>query len=196
MTKQTKYEFDKYLDAEKVEAIKHTDGPLLIIAGPGSGKTKTLVEKVVYLVLEKGLKAEEILIATFTQKAASELITRISNRIIDCGIKFNLNEMYIGTLHSIFLRILEENRIHTDLSRNYRMLDDFELNYLIYENIKRFEEIENCRLILGEKEETSNWTKSERVLKNVSKISKELLDIKELKKSEDAVILALAEFYE
>ena len=58
------------------EAILHTDGPLLIIAGPGSGKTFTLVERVVYLITELHVAPEELLVVTFTEKAARELITR------------------------------------------------------------------------------------------------------------------------
>ena len=58
-------------DSDKIEAITHTDGPLLIIAGPGAGKTKTLVERIVYLILN-GTDAESIMVATYTEKAAKE----------------------------------------------------------------------------------------------------------------------------
>ena len=92
-----------------VDPITSTEKPLLIIASPGSGKTYTLVERTLHLVKE-GVKPENILVATFTEKAAKELVTRISNRLFDLNVKVNLNEMYIGTLHSIFLRFLEENR--------------------------------------------------------------------------------------
>lgn len=63
---------------EQKKVIQHTDGPTLIIAGPVAGKTFTLVKRVVYLIVEKGVKPESILIATFTEKAAKELITRIT----------------------------------------------------------------------------------------------------------------------
>ncbi len=189
-----KYIFDKNLDKEKLKAIKHTKGPLLIIAGPGSGKTKTLVEKVIYLIIEKKLKAEEILIATFTQKAANELITRISNRIIESNIKCNLNEMYIGTLHSIFLRLLEEFREFTNLKKNYRMLDDFDLKFLIYENVDKFSEIENVKDLIGES--ISKSVRTENILKYVGKIAEETYNLEDLKNSNDATIIALVELYE
>lgn len=70
-------------NAQQIEAIKHTDGPLLIIAGPGTGKTFTLVKRIVYLITEKGVQPEEIMVATFTEKAAKELITRITNELYD-----------------------------------------------------------------------------------------------------------------
>ena len=91
---------------EQINAIKQTDGPVLIIAGPGTGKTFTLVKRVVYLISEKGVQPENILIATFTEKAAKELITRISNELLKLDITVNVNDLYIGTLHSICLRSL------------------------------------------------------------------------------------------
>jgi DNA helicase-2/ATP-dependent DNA helicase PcrA len=62
-------------------AIETTDGPVLIIAGPGSGKTYTLVERIVHLVSDKGANPENLFVATFTDKAAKELVTRISTRL-------------------------------------------------------------------------------------------------------------------
>ena len=65
------------LNENQAEAVITTDGPLLIIAGPGSGKTKTLVERVIFLITFKNVAPESIMIATFTEKAAKELITRV-----------------------------------------------------------------------------------------------------------------------
>ena len=64
------------------QAILATEGPVLIIAGPGTGKTFTLVKRAVYLITEKEVKPENIMIATFTEKAAKEIITRISNELL------------------------------------------------------------------------------------------------------------------
>jgi DNA helicase-2/ATP-dependent DNA helicase PcrA len=92
------------LNPEQLKAVKIVDGPLLIIAGPGSGKTKTLVERIIHLVMDLKIQAENILVATFTEKAAKELITRVTNRTAQLGFDINLTEMYIGTLHSICQR--------------------------------------------------------------------------------------------
>ena len=94
-----------YVDNRGTVSYTHL-GPLLIIAGPGTGKTYTLVKRIVYLIIEKDVLPEEIMIATFTEKAAKELITRITNELYAIGVSVNLNEMYIGTFHSICLRIL------------------------------------------------------------------------------------------
>ena len=126
---------DKMLGLENAtesqkEAITTTEGPLLIIAGPGTGKTFTLVERTIYLIAEKGVKPENIMIATFTEKAAKEIITRITNELDKLDLYVNINEMYIGTFHSICLRILKENIEYTNLKKNYRMIDEFEQEYL------------------------------------------------------------------
>jgi len=83
------------------EAIGSTNGLVLITAGPGTGKTFTLVKRAVYLIQECGVKPEQIMMSTFTEKAAKELITRITNELAKRDISVNVNEMYIGTFHSL-----------------------------------------------------------------------------------------------
>ena len=99
------------------KAIAASEGPVLITAGPGTGKTYTLVQRAIYLIEECSVKPESIFIATFTEKAAKELITRITNELSDRGIVANINEMYIGTFHSLCLRILKEHLEFTRLRR-------------------------------------------------------------------------------
>ena len=96
------------LDAKKLEIVNHTDGPLLVIAGPGAGKTTAIVERVVRMIGAGRIAPESILVSTFTEKAAKELLTRISRRLMEERIPVSPNEMYIGTMHSIFLRILKD----------------------------------------------------------------------------------------
>jgi len=67
-------------DAQQ-QAVRTTDGPVLIIAGPGSSKTHTLVERILHLIADMGVDPRQILVSTFTEKAAAELITRLSNRL-------------------------------------------------------------------------------------------------------------------
>ena len=103
------FDFGNANEGQKA-AISTSDGPVLITAGPGTGKTYTLVQRAIYLIQEKGVKPEQIMMATFTEKAAKELITRITNELSDRNIVVNVNEMYIGTFPSLCLRIIKEFR--------------------------------------------------------------------------------------
>lgn len=112
------------------KAISTAEGPVLITAGPGTGKTFTLVQRAIYLIEECGIKPESIFIATFTEKAAKELITRITNELAARNITVNINDMYVGTFHSLCLRILKENMEFTRLRKNYRLMDQFDESYM------------------------------------------------------------------
>lgn len=176
------------------EAISTTQGPLLVIAGPGSGKTFTLVERIVYLVLQ-GVPPEKIMVATFTEKAAKELITRVSNRLLEIDLKANLNEMYIGTLHSIFLRFLEENREFTRLKRSYRLLDSFDQKYFIFRNINEYLKVDDADILLGD-HKVKRWNKAQKLIVLLNKVSEECLLADDLKKADDPGIKALGHLYE
>lgn len=190
------FNFSTKANADQREAIVQTDGPLLIIAGPGSGKTFTLVERVVYLITEKSARPESILIATFTEKAASELITRITNRLLELGIKANINDMYVGTFHSICLKIIDEYREFTRLKRNYSLMDQFDQQYFLYQNSSAFDEIENIDEVLGEREKTSKWMRAEALLGWVNKISEEAIDVSQLAASNNSPLIALSKLAE
>ncbi|MCR4735445.1 MAG: ATP-dependent helicase [Treponema sp.] len=178
----------------QIEAIKSTDGPLLIIAGPGTGKTFTLVQRAIYLIQEKGVAPESILIATFTEKAAKELITRISNALLERNIKANINEMYIGTFHSICLRILKEHLEFTNLRKNYRMLDQFDQKYLVENNLYHFKHIENFGLVVPTN--VGVWQQAETICNYVNKLEEEFITAEQLKASSNPKYSALGEIME
>ena len=133
---------------QQLEAILATDRPVLIIAGAGSGKTFTLVERIFYLITRKDVPPESLFVLTFTDKAARELATRNSNRLSDVGIKFNLNEMLLGTFHSICLRILEDFREFARLKRSFT---PFGQQYFLYKRIKHFHELLDAQLVMGDR---------------------------------------------
>lgn len=160
------------------KAIQTTDGPVLIIAGPGTGKTFTLVKRAVYLITEKNVKPENIMIATFTEKAAKEIVTRITNELINLNINVNVNDLYIGTLHSICLRLIKENLEYTRLKKNYRILDDFEQKYFIFQKIKIFDTIPNIDLFYGNT--TSSWYKAQSLAYYINAVAEELVSVDEL----------------
>jgi len=181
------------LNLQQEKVVKTTEGPLLVIAGPGSGKTKTLVDRVVHLV-QNGVDANNIMVATFTEKAAKELTTRISNRLLQENLKANLNEMYIGTLHSIFLRFLEENQEFTRLKKNYRLLDPFEQTFYVYRNLNDFLELEDVDTLFNG-QNISYWNKAEKIVSRINVVSEEMLDVDRLLISEYAEIQAIARCY-
>jgi len=117
------------LNKEQLEAVKHFNGPCLVIAGPGTGKTTIITHRVLYLINEYRVKPHEILVVTFTKAAAKEMENRffmLSNYQNDCkGVTF-------GTFHSIFLRIL---RAYNDY-RLENLLDDQEKHIIVKSIIK------------------------------------------------------------
>ena len=181
------------LSAQQKKAVETTEGPLLIIAGPGSGKTYTLVERILYLIEHKQVEPENILVATFTEKAANELVTRISNKLHEANIKFNLNEMYVGTIHSLCLRILEENREYTRLKKNYILMDQFDQQYMLYQKLNQFLELDEIESLLNFN--TSRWKQSQELLKWINKLSEEIVDINKLIESDEAPLSVLGKCY-
>ncbi len=170
------------------QAIAAAEGPVLITAGPGTGKTYTLVQRAIYLIEECGVKPESIFIATFTEKAAKELITRITNELSNRSIDANINEMYIGTFHSLCLRILKEHLEFTRLRRNYRLLDAFDQKYMVFQNIYRFRNIPEVEAVLPN---SGAWKQSEAICNYVNNLSEELVTPEELMSDSDLSIAAL-----
>ena len=93
------------LNDKQYEAVVNTEGPCLVIAGAGSGKTKVLTHKIAYLMGEKDVKPWDILAITFTNKAANEMKSRVENLVGDVA-----RDMWIGTFHSICVRILRKQK--------------------------------------------------------------------------------------
>ena len=166
------FDFGRANEAQK-EAIQTVDGPVLITAGPGTGKTFTLVQRAVYMIQEKQIRPEEIMIATFTEKAAKEIITRITNELLDRKIAVNLNEMYIGTFHSICLRFIKEHIEYTRISKNYRTLDDFDQTYTVFQNINRFRNLKGFDVAIDEQ---GAWKQSQAICRYVNNLVEELVD--------------------
>ena len=178
---------------QQQEAIHITEGPLLIIAGPGSGKTFTLVERIYRLISENRIPPERLFVSTFTEKAAAELITRISSRLDADNIVVNLNEMYIGTFHSICLRFLEENREFTRLRRNFTLLDQFDQQYFLYQRLSDYHELEGREHILGN---TSWWRSAQNLMTWINKVSEEALDPEVLLNATEPEVQALGRCYQ
>nr|WP_263323758.1 DNA helicase PcrA [Neobacillus sp. Marseille-Q6967] len=106
------------LNPEQQNAVKATDGPLLLMAGAGSGKTRVLTHRIAYLIVEKRVNPYNILAITFTNKAAREMRERIGKMMGGAA-----EEIWISTFHSMCVRILRRDIDRMGFSRNFTILD-------------------------------------------------------------------------
>lgn len=118
----------KNLNEEQVEAVKHNEGPCLVLAGAGSGKTKVLTNRIAYLI-ENGVRDYNILAITFTNKAAKEMRDRVYNLVGDVA-------SFIGTFHSLGLRIIRENCGYLNLPSNFSIIDSDDVLTVIKKILK------------------------------------------------------------
>lgn len=118
----------KTLNKEQLEAVKHMDGPCLVMAGAGSGKTRVLTTRIVNLI-NNGVSDYNILAITFTNKAAQEMKDRVFNLLGDV-------HAFIGTFHSFGLRIIRENYYELGLANNFIILDSDDTLSLVKRIIK------------------------------------------------------------
>lgn len=105
------------LNKQQKEAVTHIDGPMLVLAGAGSGKTKVLTSRIAYLI-ENGVNPRNILAITFTNKAAKEMKDRVVNLIGSCA-----NYIQISTFHSLGLKMIKENYNILGYDKNFTILD-------------------------------------------------------------------------
>ena len=119
-------DFLKGLNAEQREAVAHTDGPLLILAGAGSGKTRVITHRVAHIVTTKHVPPSAVLAVTFTNKAANEMRERISALLEDVSLESPPN---VSTFHSFCVRLLRRDgdplaRIRPGFTRRFTIYDD------------------------------------------------------------------------
>ncbi|HMI62241.1 MAG TPA: UvrD-helicase domain-containing protein, partial [Puia sp.] len=106
------------LNDRQKEAVLHTNGPIMIVAGAGSGKTKVLTTRIAHL-LAQGVNAFNILALTFTNKAAKEMKERVEKILGDSQAR----NLFIGTFHSVFARVLRGEAHHLGYERNFTIYD-------------------------------------------------------------------------
>jgi len=124
----------KQLNKEQKEAVKHTDGSLLIVAGAGTGKTSVLIERLDYLINRKKVKIDDILLITFTEKAAREMEER-ADRILPYGYV----DLWINTFHSFCQRLLKEHALDIGLPGDFKLLTQTDQWILIKKNLEKLE---------------------------------------------------------
>jgi len=131
----------KNLNNAQKEAVLHLDGPLLIVAGAGSGKTKVLTSRIAHIIKEKKAFPNQILSVTFTNKAAKEMQNRVSNILGSSAVGLS----WMGTFHSICAKLLRKHASAANLNSNFTIIDTDDQIRLI-KNICKAENIDTKQL--------------------------------------------------
>ena len=105
------------LNPEQIKAVTHRSGPLLIIAGAGTGKTTVITRRIAWLICEKLARQDEILALTFTDKAAQEMQERV-----DILVPYGYTDIWISTFHAFGDRLLRENALVAGLNPDFKVL--------------------------------------------------------------------------
>ncbi|MCX6795426.1 MAG: ATP-dependent DNA helicase [Candidatus Falkowbacteria bacterium] len=121
------------LNAQQKKAVTHETGPLLIVAGAGTGKTTVLINRLAYLIMEKKVATENILLITFTEKAASELEER-ADQILPYGYV----DLWIHTFHGFAERLLREHALDIGLPADFKLMSSTEQWILVKKNLSAF----------------------------------------------------------
>lgn len=122
------------LNGPQREAVHHTEGPLLILAGAGSGKTRVLTHRIAYLIEEKGINPWNILAITFTNKAAGEMRERV-----DQIVGFGAESIWVSTFHSTCVRILRRHIDRLGYDTNFTIYDTDDQKTLMKDVCKRLQ---------------------------------------------------------
>jgi DNA helicase-2/ATP-dependent DNA helicase PcrA len=185
-------QFPDLNDAQRA-IVGHLDGPLLVIAGPGSGKTYSIVLRALNLLLLGKAQPKQLVLSTFTEKAAFELRDRLAAAARKVGYSGDLSELTASTIHSLCNRVLMEHRHRTDLGHSYDTLDELTQLLFVFEH---FDEIigpaQNDLFLLRWK---TRWTAIEGARAYFDKITEELVDPEQLTTSSDPFLRVIGSAY-
>jgi DNA helicase-2/ATP-dependent DNA helicase PcrA len=118
-----------FLNAEQLRAVEHTDGPLLVVAGAGTGKTGVITKRIARLI-ERGVAPNRILALTFTEKAAQEMEERV-----DRLVPYGYSNVWISTFHSFGDRVLRDNALSIGLVPDFKVLSEAECVIFLKEHL-------------------------------------------------------------
>ena len=172
------FDYLNNLNEKQKEAVTYLNGPLLIVAGAGSGKTKVLTSRICHIILTGKATPNEILAVTFTNKAANEMLSRVLNNLK----KKKFGMPWIGTFHSICVKILRKHARAANLNYNFTIVDQDDQKKLI-KNICKSENIDtkkispNYILNIIEKWKNKGWYPENVVLKKSERLESSFLKI-------------------
>lgn len=122
------------LNLEQKKAVEHTGGPILVVAGAGTGKTRVITERIKWLIENKKTKPSEILSLTFTEKAAAEMQDRV-----DLAMPLGYEEPWLSTFHSFAERLLREEGLEIGLDTSYKILTPPQAWLFVRQNLFKFD---------------------------------------------------------
>jgi len=134
MPKNSSIDLDKKLNQEQKKAVSFGNGPLLIIAGAGTGKTTVVTERIKFLITSGKAKPAEILALTFTDKAAREMEERV-----DLVMPYGYTDMWISTFHAFGDRVLRQEGVHIGLASDYKLMTEAETTHFLIKNLFKFD---------------------------------------------------------
>lgn len=183
------------LNPSQEEAISNTEGPQLIIAGPGSGKTFVLVLRALNILLQDKCKPKEMILCTFTEKAAFELRDRIWQASRNIGSPMDLSQLNVGTIHSLSNKYISQYKLYSEWGNNPDVLDELTQKLFLYEHFEEmFQPQDDTGKYLGRW--STKWTTIEYITPYLDKITEELIDLEALADTDDAFIAQLAIVYQ
>jgi len=166
------------LNEAQRRVIAHQEGPLLVIAGPGSGKTYSIVLRALNLLLLGKAEPSQMVLCTFTEKAAFEMRDRMAAAARRVGFERDLSELQVTTIHGLCNRFIAKHRHHSPLGNNYETLDELTQLLFIFEHFERIVGApENDRFLHRWK---TKWTAVEGARNYFDNISEELVEIDQL----------------
>lgn len=182
------------LNLDQKRAATTTEGPVLVIAGPGSGKTLTMIRRTLAIIESGKAKPEEIVLCTFTEKAALEIRDRLTRDAARFGINADLSGLITGTIHGVAKDFLEKYALETELGKNFDVLDPLSQKLFINEHFKE---------IIGERDDDglylaqwkSKWGTIGEVVKYFDKIAEETIDAAKVSRSRDPFRKELGKAY-
>jgi len=122
------------LNPEQKKAVQHQEGPLLIVAGAGTGKTTVITERINWLITKQKVRPEEVLALTFTEKASAEMEERV-----DKALPMGYVDLWISTFHAFAERILKEHGLEIGLTTDFKLLNQTEAWLLVRNNLDKFD---------------------------------------------------------
>lgn len=179
-------------DAQRA-IVGHVDGPLLVIAGPGSGKTYSIVLRALNLLLLEKAHPGQLVLCTFTEKAAFEMRDRLAAAARKVGYTSDLSELAVSTIHSFCSRVLTQHRHRTELGHSFDTLDELTQLLFIFEHFDEIVEPPENDLFLGKWK--TRWTTIEGARGYFDKITEELVNPEQLATSTDPFLAAIGNAY-